>query len=180
MRQEQVLAAANFDDRLPKYLMLQALFGLLIGFVTIPLIPLWALFGWVVHNKQVEELACELTDRSLNIRRGVIFKVQKNIPLDKITDLAVNEGPVLRYLGLCSLKVETAGGGQGSNMGQATLAGVVEALAFRDKVLDQRDRVAGGAATATGTEPPTSPSDALLVEIRDTLHRIEGQLGARE
>jgi len=178
MREEKILASAEFDARLPTYFMLQVLFFLLVSFITIPLIPLWGIFGRVVHKKQYEALGCDLTERSLNIRRGFLFKIQKNIPLDKITDLAVNEGPVLRHFGLCSLKIETAGGGQGSNMGHAMLPGVVDALGFRDKVLDQRDLVAGG-VPAPAPAPSESSNDGVLVDIRDTLQRIEKSLAER-
>ncbi|NRA98145.1 MAG: PH domain-containing protein [Planctomycetes bacterium] len=143
-------------------------------FFTIPLIPIWAIFGMAVNKKQYEALGCDLTERSLNIRKGILVKVQKNIPLDKITDLAVLEGPLLRHFGLCSLKIETAGGGEGSSMGQAGLPGVVDALEFRDKVLEQRDLVAGGAPA-----PASSSNDGVLVDIRDTLQRIEKSLGER-
>jgi putative membrane protein len=173
MRKENILASAEFDARLPTYFMLQVLFILFVGVFSIPMIPIWVIFGRVIHKKQYESLGCDLTERSLNVRRGFMFKVQKNIPLDKITDLAVNEGPVLRYLGLCSLKIETAGGGQGDSMGQALLPGVVAALEFRDMVLDQRDLVTGGVATPT----PAPPSEeGVLVDIRDTLQRIEKSL----
>ena len=174
MREENILASAEFDSRLPTYFLLQALFTLLVLFFTIPLIPVWAIIGMSVHKKQYESLGCDLTERSLNIRRGFMFKVQKNIPLDKITDLAVNEGPVLRYFGLCSLKIETAGGGQGDSMGQAALPGVVAALEFRDKVLDQRDLVTGGAPA-----PTVQSDDGVMVDIRDTLRRIEKSLADR-
>ena len=176
MRKENILASAKFDARLPTYFLLQALFVLLVSIIGIPLIPVWAIIGLGVHKKQYDSLGCDLTERSLNIRRGFLFKVQKNIPLDKITDLAVNEGPVLRYFGLCSLKIETAGGGQGDSMGQAALPGVVAALEFRDKVLDQRDLVTGGAPVSA----PAAPSeDAVMVDIRDTLRRIEKSLAGR-
>jgi putative membrane protein len=178
MRNETILASAEFDKRLPTYYLLQTLFVLLVTCIGIPLLPLWAIFGRIVHKKQYDSLGCDLTERSLNIRRGFLFKVQKNIPLDKITDLAVNEGPVLRYFGLCSLTIETAGGGQGSNMGQAMLPGVVDALGFRDKVLNQRDLVSGG-ATAAPSAPKTSGNDEVLVDIRDTLQRIEKSLESR-
>jgi len=178
MREETILASAEFDSRLPSYYFLQTLFALAVMVFTIPLIPVWAIIGMAVHKRQYEALGCDLTERSLNIRRGFLFKVQKNIPLDKITDLAVSEGPVLRYFGLCSLKIETAGGGQGSNMGQALLPGVVEALEFRDAVLNQRDVVAGG-APAPVVEPAKPGEDGVLVEIRDTLQRIEKSLADR-
>ncbi len=176
MREENILATAKFDPRLPTYFLLQTLSLLLLCFFTIPLIPVWLFLGQRVHKKQYEALSCDLTGRSLNIRRGFLFKIQKNIPLDKITDLAVNEGPVLRYLGLCSLKIETAGGGQGSTMGQATLPGVMNALEFRDKVLEQRDLVAGGALAPAQTTPS---EDGIMVDIHDTLLRIEKSLAGR-
>ena len=174
--QAEIIAEAQFDKRLPTYFLLQALAPFLISVIFIPVIPFWILFARPIHRKQYESLACNLTARNLNIRRGFLFKVQKSIPLDKITDLAVNEGPILRYLGLCSLQIETAGGGgQGTNMGQAMLHGVIDADKFRDRVLEQRDRVvldgsAGGAAS-------TSPSDEhVLAEISETLKRIETKL----
>jgi uncharacterized membrane protein YdbT with pleckstrin-like domain len=172
---DQLIATAQFDSRLPKYLLLQTLGVLLVSVITIPLMPFWAVLGWFFHHKQYEALDCQLTSRSITIKKGVLFKTQKNIPLDKITDLAVNEGPVLRAMGLCSLKIETAGGGDGSSMGNATLVGVVDALEFRDAVLNQRDLATAGALQS----PPTSGDD-VLADIRDTLLRIEQRLNNGE
>ena len=78
-------------------------------------------------------------------------------------------------MGLCSLKIETAGGGDGSSMGNATLVGVVDALEFRDAVLNQRDLATTGALQS----PPTSGND-VLADIRDTLLRIEQRLNNGE
>ena len=94
MRDEKILVSAEFEPRLATYFPLQAVFAMFVLFVTIPLVPVWFFVGSPFHRSQYEELGCDLTERSLNIRRGVLFKVQKNIPLDKITDLAVSEGPV--------------------------------------------------------------------------------------
>lgn len=176
MREEKILLSAQFEPRLPMYFMLQTQLLLLVSFITIPLMPIWFLFGKGIHRRQYEAMGCDLTLRSLNIRKGFFFKIQKNIPLDKITDLAVSEGPLLRYLGLCSLRIETAGGGQGSNMGQALLPGVVDAMGFRDRVLDQRDAVVGGVEPAA---PAEAVGEGVLVEIRDTLKSIEAHLTSR-
>lgn len=182
MRNEDVLAEAEFDERLPIYFMLQVQVVLLVSVFTIPLMPLWLLFGRAVHRRQYENLSARLTGRTLQIRRGLLFKVQKSIPLDKITDLAVNEGPILRYFGLCSLNVETAGGGHGSTMGQANLPGVKNAEEFRDRVLEQRDRIALGTAppvtdrdltsTETARAVEGSSTEAILQEIRDLVRQI--------
>jgi putative membrane protein len=185
-----VLARVQFDGRLPTYFMLQSLAALVGTVVGIPLIPIWLFVGWRVHRRQYESLSCELTTRTLNVKRGYLFKVQQNIPLDKITDLAVHEGPILRHLGLCSLRIETAGGGQATSTGQASLPGVVDAEAFRDLVLAQRDAIVldgGGTASGAlevarraGDVAPASRGEAsLLAEIRDAVLRIEKRLEER-
>ena len=174
MTQDQTIASAEFDKRVIDYFWLQTMFFLAIMFVGIPLIPLWFLFGRMLHKKQYENLSCELAERSLNLRKGVLIKVQKNIPLDKITDLAVNEGPLLRHFGLCSLMIETAGSAQGST---GHLFGVIDPLEFRDKVLAQRDLVTSNSGAQAAA--PAAANDGVLVEIRDTLQRIEKSLADR-
>jgi putative membrane protein len=170
-RTETVLARAQFDPRLSTYFFLQALFFLTVTFITIPLIVVWIFVGPGFHRRQYEALSCELTTRTLHVKRGVLFRVQQNIPLDKITDLALVEGPLLRHLGLCALRIETAGGGQATSTGQAMLVGVTVAEKFRDQVLAQRDAVVfdGGAASAMTDVQRAAPSatlDELCAEVR--------------
>jgi putative membrane protein len=188
---DPILLRAEFDRRLPVYFMLQAQLLMLCTVVTIPLMPIWLLLARGLHRRQYESLRCELTARAHTVRRGVLLKVQQSIPLDKITDLALYEGPLLRRLGLCSLRIETAGGGQAAATGQAMLPGVVDAEAFRDRVLAQRDAVVldGAGATAATLEvaahtpaasaAPSAGAESVLMEIRDTLRRIEERLAAR-
>ena len=178
----RILLEARFDPRLKRYFMLQALFLQLVTFFGILLMPIWAfLIGPSVHRRQYEALECELTERSLNFRRGFLFRVQKNVPLDKITDLALNEGPILRYLGLCSLTIETAGGGAGTAMGQAALVGIMDPVAFRNAVIRQRDLIVSGQgrAPADVAEPQGSPSGQVLEDIRDSLGRIEKMMASK-
>ena len=106
----------------------------------------------------------------------------KNVPLDKITDLALNEGPILRFLGLCSLNVETAGGAAGTATGQAVLVGIEDALEFRNAVMRQRDRVTvGGGMPAPAPEAQTASGESsleVLADIRSSLQRIEAEIAA--
>ena len=171
---DRILRRVQFDERLPRYFLIMSVFGLTISVIGIPLIPFWILgLGQYVHRRQYDSLESELTERTLNIRKGFLFRTQTNVPLDKITDLALNEGPVLRRLGLCTLSVETAGGGAGTSMGQAQLTGVVDAIGFRDAVMRQRDLVVGGAAALAAPVQAGDPGEATLTEVRDVLVRIE-------
>lgn len=169
-----ILLKAEFDKRLIMYAHLQALFGLAITIIGLPLAAIWALVGRELHQRQYDALECELTERTLNYRKGVFFRVQKSVPLDKITDLALNEGPILRHFGLCSLTVETAGGGSATATGQAVLVGMVDSTEFRNAVMRQRDLIVGGAtAPATVVASPGTADVSVLEEIRDSLGRIE-------
>jgi putative membrane protein len=181
---DTVLSSAEFDPRLETYFMLQAQFVLLCTVAGVLLMPFWYLLARGVHRKQYEGLGCELTARALNVRRGFIFKIQQHIPLDKITDLAVYEGPLLRALGLCSMRIETAGGGQAGALGHAFLPGVKNLDVFRERVLAQRDAIVLGAEGGSeilddGVRGRANKGhaavgdDAALRELRDSVLRIE-------
>ena len=186
MREETVLRRAEFDPKLKFYWWLQGVFLSIVTFVGILFLPIWLLgFGQYACRRAYEHMKCSLTERELHVRKGYIFRVEKNIPLDKIQDLTVHEGPILRWLGLSSLKVETAGSGGGQGQADASLTGIVDALIFRDAVLNQRDLVVGvaGAPSAVqAADPPTTGAprdDEILAEIRDSVHRIEQLLRDR-
>ncbi len=172
MQHDNVLIEAKFDPRLKTYTLVAGALLMLLPVFSIVLIPLWLLgIGQYFAGKQFDALECRLTERSLNFSRGIIFRVQKNVPLDKITDLGVLEGPLLRRFGLVRLSVETAGQSSGSSA-LLSLIGIENALAFRDAVLEQRDLV----TSATSSAPPEENSVSLLTDIRDSLHRIERHL----
>jgi len=181
MRTENVLREARFDPKLVVYFMVTVQVVLLVTVIGIPLMPLWLLFGWSFHKKQLERMQARLTDRSLNLKRGVLFRVEKNVPLEKITDLTMKEGPLLRWLGLTMLHVETAGQAVAGG-GSAHLFGLIDAAGFRDAVLDERDKLTGRDSedgVAARSERAPAAGEAVLAEIRDSLHRIERLLEQR-
>lgn len=184
MREEKIVQRAKFDPKLKFYWWLQGIGLCFITVIGIPFLPFWLLgLGQYICRRSFERMECDLTERALHVRRGYLFRTEKNIPLDQIQDLAVSEGPLLRWAGLATLKVETAGGSAPQGQADAGLAGIVDALAFRDAVLDQRDRLLGYADSSAGPKaapapaaPATAGNDAVLIEIRDSLRRIEGLL----
>jgi putative membrane protein len=158
---------AVFDPKLKIYLVLQVASVLAFTLVGLPALPFWLILGPVWANLYFPSIEARLTGRSLVYRHGVWFRQEMSIPLDKIQDVSLHHGPILNALGLATLKVETAGGGQTGS--SAVLLGVTNAEAFRGEVIRRRDTLAAG---------PRAPEDdvALLREIRDSLGRIEGLL----
>ncbi len=180
MRQDVILRQAEFDSAV-KYFVLSIGIGLGCTIVLIPLLVIILPIVYIVKTIEYKHIECSLLERSLRVRKGVFNKIEKTIPLDKITDLGVNQGPIMRFCGVEAIAVETAGQ---SGMGGAlvNLVGVRNAKDFRDAVLDRREELAEGkSSTSSAPVPASSPesqdaSVELIREIRDTLSRIESKL----
>jgi len=204
-RGPEVVREARFSPKLRTYLYLQGFAILGATVVGIVLWPIWAVAGWWWADRYFRNYRCVLTGHSLMVKKGITFRSESTIPLDKIQDLSVKHGPILELLGLAKLSVVTASAAS-SQGAAADLMGLVDPAEFRDRVLEQRDRRFGdrGAVPAAragrgavrpepGRGPSlTSPGDtadaapasgagasdevvALLREIRDLLRRDVGE-----
>lgn len=176
-RKPAVLERAAFNPDVRKYWLLGGSFTLLVTIIGIPFLPFWWILGMWITGRYLERMECTLTRRTLIVKKGFLVRVEKTIPLDKITDLGMVEGPLMRLFGIQALSIETAGStAQGALV---KLHGIENAEDFRDTVLEQRDRMLEKEneepATPTG-ETVSSPVDStevvmLLKEIRDELKR---------
>ena len=153
------IVSVEFDPKVKVYWWLGAMLVQASTVIGLFVVPFWLILGLAVHQKQFEGLSCSLTDRSLKIRTGWLFKKQQNIPLDKLTDVSIHEGPILNAFGVVRMHFETAGSAP------FILTGVKGGPEFRDLVLKQRDSLSSQPAMTV----QNSQSDDVLVEIRDLL-----------
>ncbi|MDZ7720608.1 MAG: PH domain-containing protein [Balneolaceae bacterium] len=176
-RKAQTLVEASFNPKIKTYINATVILICCITIFGIVLIPFWLIFGRMYLNRYFDSLFCELTSRALKFRKGVLFQVERTIPLDKIQDLTFREGPLLRYFGLSILKIETAG--QSNQTGtDMSLIGIVDAREFREKVIDQRDKITdlGSSSSPTQSSSGDSKSKETLQSILETLQRIEKKI----
>ena len=164
------IMAVEFDRKIIVYWWMMANLGLLSTVIGIILMPIWIQFGWIVHKKLYEHMSGALTDRSINMRMGWLFKKQQNIPLDKLTDVSIHEGPILNAFGVVRMQFETAGAAP------FILTGVKNSDQFRDLVLQQRDSLVSNPQQSA----PSDDSNDVLVEIRDILQQINTNLSNEE
>lgn len=132
---------ATFNPLIRSYLVAMVAWYLLLSIFGAPLILVWVLGPgqwWARHY--FDRLGCTLDDRTLQFRKGILFRVEKTIPLENIQDVTFIEGPILRLYHLSILRVETAGQspGQAHSM---QLVGIVDAHALRDEILARRERL---------------------------------------
>lgn len=166
----KVLQVAEFNPKIKTYLLLTVAFIMAITVIGIPLMILWLLGpGQYYTNRYFKGLSCRLTDRNLEFNKGVLFRVEKTIPLENIQDLTFIDNPILQWLDLRMLKIETAGQSnpQGSDM---KLIGIINTNDFKEAVLEQREQI----RTQKGQHQNSSVAspDQLL----DVLNEIKGLL----
>ena len=113
---------------------LAGLFAFGAGIVLAPLYHLC--FGRRFHARQARELRYRLEGGTLRIDEGVWFLKRKAIPLDRITDLALCQGPLMRRYGIWGLEVHTSG--KGDPRPEATMLGLKDPVGVRDAVLARR------------------------------------------
>ena len=79
------------------------------------------------------------------MHKGVLTKVESTIPLTKITDLQMHQGPIMPF-GLKAFRVETAGQSSGAGGHLVDMVGIIDPEDFRAAVLAQRERLEDGGA----------------------------------
>jgi putative membrane protein len=177
------LRTAEFDPKVKTYFMASTILVCIITIVGIPLLLIAIPLGHLLIQKYLDNLSCVLTTRTLEIKKGVISKSESTIPLDKITDLQLYQGPLMRALGLQGFKVETAGQSATPGGSLVNIVGIKDCRDFREAVLAQRDareeRRNTSAPATTPSPQPTDDQTKILHDIHHTLKRIEQKLTHR-
>jgi len=171
----EIIQSAEFNPKIKLYLLLYVAFILSLTIVGIPFLIFWFLgLGQYISRHFYESLKCKLTVHHLEFKKGVLFKVEKTIPLENIQDLTFIENPLLKYLDLRILKIETAGQSnpQGSDM---KLIGIVNASDFKEKVLYQRELLKKDTRMDNSKSDTSNEIVDLLKEIKDILNDIKNK-----
>jgi putative membrane protein len=156
MSASSVIKTAEFEARTTTYWLWSGTLLCLVTIVLIPIAPIWLLVGTFFTRRHLNRMECVLTEKALHVKKGILIRVEKSIPLEKITDMGMIQGPIMRKMGLWKL------------------TGIVDAPAFRQLVLEQRDGLDG---SSSGKLAEEDEMRSLLREIRDSLKRIENFQG---
>lgn len=164
---------ARFNPLIRSYLLLSVTLVLCLTVIGIPLAALWLLgIGQWWTGRYFNGLVCELDADTLRFRKGIVFQIEKTIPLENIQDVTFVEGPLLRHFELSTLKFETAGSsGAQSGASDMQLTGIIGAADFRQEILRRRNRLRDqqrGTATARSDDPQLQ----LLQKISDQLDQL--------
>jgi putative membrane protein len=162
---DTIAIRARFNPLIKPFMVMQIGVTLICTVVGIPLAIIWFLGvgrWWAQHY--YDRLECQLGERHIRFRKGILVTTEKTIPLENIQDVTFVEGPILRRFNLSTLKFETAGhsAGQASDM---HLTGIIDAQAFRAQIMQAREAL---------RHPPQSENkDEQMLVLRS----IEARLG---
>ena len=179
--EEKTIWEASFNDAVTTYWLSNGIIILIVTVIGIPLLPFWIIGGKWITRKYLASHRATLTNRSLRVSKGIFTQIEKAVPLDRITDVGVVQGPLMRFFGVESLSVETAG--QSAVGSLIHLTGVEEGRNFKEAILKQRDLVVGSNESgdkAVAVSNVDGSSAEVLQKILEVIERIESKMDSKE
>jgi len=181
MKEEKILLRAELNPVVKKYWLVSTVVILCCTIVGIPLLVVVIPLCLALMTPYFNSIECLLTEKSIIMRKGMLNKTEKTVPLEKITDVSLSQGPIMRLWGLHKISIETAGTNQ---VGQAFLSitGIKDTISFRNAVFEQREiflnqRKSGGTKTVINNSASNEDAQIILLEqILKTLSEIKDKL----
>ncbi|NDW22811.1 PH domain-containing protein [Alteromonas hispanica] len=170
---ERIILEATFNPAVKRYWLVSLLLFSTLIVIGIPFLIISIPLFLVISNRTLAAMSATITERKLVVKRGIFHKEEKSIPLEKITDVAMVQGPLMRVFNLYRLSFETAG--QSAQGALVSLLGIDDAANFRETILSQKDAISViGTSTSGQSEDKQSEMSVLI----DSVKRIEGLLEA--
>jgi hypothetical protein len=145
-----------------------SIFGL-IGQISLGILVVFVIFVLVWARLYYKSVVYHLNETEMTWKRGVWFRKTGIVPYNRITNVDIAQGPVMRIFGISHLKIETAGGNAGKNSAEIQIEGVEDPEPIRAMIMDfVRGTAPSSAATGTcfGQKPaPANDMQAILTEV---------------
>lgn len=119
--------------------------------------------GWeVAYYKRFEY---ELDVETFDIRSGVISRRNREIPYRRVQNVDISRSLVQRALGIATVRLETAGGGESEAL--LRYVGYDEAKRLQEEIRARTRRIQEGRTGKPTGERETAPEGSLLYKITD-------------
>jgi len=151
--------------------------GLVIG----ALLLVFFIFYVIWVQMYYRSIAYCLTEDEITWQRGVWFRKTGIVPYSRITNVDIVQGPLMRFFGISSLKIQTAGYST-QTQSEIKIEGSTEPKALRDLIMGY---VRGTTTIDTGDRPAERKSaatteDEILTELRAIRNLLENHRNQRE
>jgi uncharacterized protein len=135
------------------------------------------IFLWIWTGMFYDSMSYELREDEINWKRGVWFQTTGIVPYNRITNLDVRQGPLMRFLKISNLAIQTAG-----YSGQAVPEIRIEAIEHAEELRELiRSHVRGclshddgtGSAKPLSTQSGVSVHQQMLTELQQIRSLLE-------
>ncbi|MCZ0862164.1 PH domain-containing protein [Methanocorpusculum vombati] len=120
---------------------------------------LFVLLWTVLYYKSV---VYHLNATEMTWKRGVWFRKTGIVPYNRITNVDIVQGPVMRMFGISNLKIQTAGYSGSNGSAEIAIEGIEEPEPLRAMIMDF---VRGGAPSAAATGVDVSAAKASAASV---------------
>lgn len=162
-----IIYLSDGDPGAPPILWLVSVCSVLIMWiVSCPIIKLW-----------IKYLSYTIRGDRVTIQKGIITKTQQNIPYRSVTDFILQRSLYDRFLGIGSIKIQTAGQTQSPSGYEGNIAGLIEYEKWHHQLREKVKSLHPVSESLTTSEPvPKSTAQLLehmLVELKAIRKQIE-------
>ncbi len=123
-----------------------------------------------------ESIVYQLTVAEITWKRGVWFRQTGIVPYNRITNIDIMQGPVMRIFGISSLRIQTAGY-SAQAQAEIRIQGIEQPEALRELIMRF---VRSTTPVATEGAPEAAPRatgvDVVVQELRAIRHLLEEQV----
>ena len=120
----------------------------------------------------IDSLSYIIKDSSITIYKGIFTKIEQNIPTSKVTDFVLHRDLFDRFMGIGSIKVQTAGA-SGAVGYEGKIDGVLD---YEEVHKNLRDKLISMQTIAESTNNTDKTNDSVLTDILVELREINKKL----
>lgn len=142
--------------------------------IIIAILVISLLFVAVWNSLYYKSIVYHLNKTEMTWKRGVWFRQTGIVPYNRITNVDIVQGPLMRFFGISNLRIQTAGY-SAQKLAEISLNGIEEPEPLRGMIMDFV-RSKGPVAAATGGEDDGDSAPVSLEEIIGELRHIRKTL----
>jgi len=136
----------------------------LLWLIAVPIIKLWII-----------NLSCFIDEDRITIHKGILSKIKQNVPYRAITDFQLHRSLYDRFLGIASIKLQTAGQSPTATGFEAKLSGLIDWDDLLEQLRAKVKRLYPSSVTLETNESIANDKD-LLEKILEELKGIRNAL----
>lgn len=132
-------------------------------------------FGIIWSRLYFGTVQYHMNDNEITWKRGVWFHSTGIVPYNRMTDVNIVQGPVMRKFGISHLRIQTAGTSS-NKVAEISIEGMNRAEELRAVIIDHmRGKTVAGGATVGVVEEPTTDISELLSEVKEIRKLLESK-----